>query len=313
MRAAVLDDVHDAWRQTRGVARLRQRVELTIFTSPFGDPSALRGIEILIANRERTRFTPELIAALPDARLLVQTGTHATHIDFAAAAERRLIVARASVGHSTGAAELAVGLMQAVLRRIPELDAAIRRGEWHTPTTAVLSGKTLGLVGFGGIGRHVARLGRAFGMRVLATSRTLTDAEAVAAGAERRDLDTLLGEADVVSIHAPLTKDTRGLLDARRLALMKPTAVLINTARGAVVDEAALVAALSGGRLAGAGLDVFAEEPMPATHPLTQLPNVVLTPHIGWPTDEGYERFADVACDIVVAYLDGREVPTFEH
>jgi phosphoglycerate dehydrogenase-like enzyme len=313
MRAAILDDVHDAWRQTRGAARLRERVDLTIFTAPFGDPSLLRGVEILIANRERTRFTRELIAALPDARLLVQTGNHANHVDFGAAAEHGLLVARASVGHSTGAAELTVGLMLAVLRRIPELDAAIRRGQWQTPKTAVLSGKTLGLVGFGGIGRHVARLGLAFGMRVLATSRTLTDAEAAAAGAERRDLDTLLGEADVVSIHAPLTKGTRGLLDARRLALMKPTAVLINTARGAVVDEAALVAALSGGRLAGAGLDVFSEEPMPATHPLTQLPNVVLTPHIGWPTDEGYERFADVACDIVVAYLDGREVPTFEH
>lgn len=311
MRAAVLDDVHDAWRHTRGVARLRERVDLTILTAPFGDPAALRGFEILIANRERTPFTRELLAALPDARLLVQTGNHANHIDFEAARDRKLVVARASAGHSTGAAELALALMLAVLRQIPRLDAAVRRGEWRTPKTAVLSGKTLGVVGFGGIGRHVARLGRAFGMRVLATSRSLTDAQAAAEGAERRDLDSLLREADVVSINTPLTGDTRGLLDARRLGMMKPTAVLINTARGAIVDEEALVEALSGGRLAGAGLDVFAEEPLRAGHPLTRLPNVVLTPHIGWPTDEGYERFAEVACDIVFAYLDGRDVPTF--
>lgn len=311
MRVAILDDVHDAWRSTAGVARLRQRADVTIFTGPFGQPSALRGFEILIANRERTRFTRELIAALPDARLVVQTGNHAHHIDFDAAAERGLQVARASAGFSTGAAELAIGLMLAVMRRIPELDASVRRGEWTTPRTFVLKGKVLGLVGFGGIARHVARIAQAFGMRVLATSRSLTDVDAAAEGAERRDLDALLRESDVVSIHAPLTKETRGLIDGRRLALLKPTAVLINTARGAIVDEAALVEALSRHTIAGAGLDVFAEEPLPAGHPLTELPNVVLTPHIGWPTDEGYERFAEVACDIAFAYLDGHEVPMF--
>ena len=148
-------------------------------------------------------------------------------------------------------------------------------------------------------------------MRVLAWSPRLTDAAAAASGAERRELDDLLRASDVVSIHATLAPESRGLLDARRLALMKPTAYLINTARGPIVDEAALVAALREKRIAGAGLDVFDQEPLPAGHPLTTLDNVVLTPHIGWPTDEAYERFADSAADVLIAYLDGRDVPRF--
>jgi phosphoglycerate dehydrogenase-like enzyme len=149
-------------------------------------------------------------------------------------------------------------------------------------------------------------------MRVLGWSRSLTDAAAAAAGAERRDLDDLLRQADVVTIHASLAPSSRGLIDARRLTLMKPTAYLVNTARGPIVDEAALVTALLERRIAGAGLDVFDREPLPAGHPLTRLPNVVLTPHIGWPTDDGYQRFAGSACDVLMAYLEGRQVPSFE-
>jgi phosphoglycerate dehydrogenase-like enzyme len=149
-------------------------------------------------------------------------------------------------------------------------------------------------------------------MRVLGWSPRLTDAAAAAAGAERCELDTLLAAADVVTIHASLTPTSRGLLDARRLALMKPTAHLINTARGPIVDEEALLAALTARRIAGAGLDVFDTEPLPADHPLTRLDNVVLAPHLGWPTDDGYQRFATSACDVLLAYLDGREVPQFK-
>ena len=320
MRIAILDDIHNAWDSTDGVRRLREHVDkdghpidVHIFTAPFGDPSALRGCDALIANRERTRFTRELLALLTGVRLIVQTGNHANHIDFAAAKDCGITIAKASAGGSIGAAELAIALALAVMRHIPASDAAVRRGEWTTPSTPVLHGKTLGIVGLGQVGSHVARIALAFGMRVLGWSRNLTAAAAQAAGAERCELDDLLRESDVVSIHASLTPTSRGLLDARRLALMKPTAYLINTARGPIVDEPALIAALTAKRIAGAGLDVFDQEPLPPNHPLTKLPNVVLTPHIGYPTDDGYRRFAAAACAVLLDYTDGRDVPHFDH
>jgi len=312
MRVAILDDVHQVWDQSEGVRRLRERAEVHVFTTPFGDPAALRGFDALVANRERTRFTRELLDRLPDVRVIAQTGNHANHIDFAAARDRGIVVAQASAGYSIGAAELAVALAAAVMRQIPASDAAVRRGEWRVASTPVLHGKTLGIVGLGRVGRHVARIGIAFGMRVLAWSPRLTGEAAAAAGAERRELDDLMAESDVISIHASLTPASRGLIDARRMGLMKRTAYLVNTARGPIVEESALVAALTGNRIAGAGLDVFDEEPLPAGHPLTALPNVVLTPHIGWPTDHGYQRFADAACEVLLAFMDGREVPQFE-
>lgn len=311
MKIAILDDIHDAWRTTAGVKRLRERAEVTIFTRPFGKPEALRGFDALIANRERTKFTRELFAQLPDVKVIAQTGNHAAHLDFKAAADAGVVIAQASGGYSIGAAELAIGLAQAVMRKIPACDAALRRGEWPTPLTPILHGKTLGLVGLGRVGQHVGRIGKAFGMRVLAWSPRLTDVLAAAGGAERRELDDLLAESDLVSIHVSLAASSRGLIDARRLALMKPSAYLVNTARGPIVTEAALVAALEERRIAGAGLDVFDQEPLPAGHPLTQLDNVVLAPHIGWPTDDGYERFASAAADVLLAYLDGRDFPRF--
>jgi phosphoglycerate dehydrogenase-like enzyme len=311
VRVAILDDIHHAYESTNGVRRLRERADVRIFTSAFGDPGALRGFDALIANRERTRFTRELLDTLPDVRIIAQTGNHAYHIDLAAAQQRGIVVARASGGFSTGAAELAIGLAMAVMRQIPVADQAVKRGEWRTPLTHVLHGKTLGIVGLGHVGRHVAKIANALEMRVLAWSPRLTDGVAAAAGAVRCELDDLLTQADVVSIHATLTPESRGLLDARRLALMKRTAYVINTARGPIVDEAALVSALAQRRIAGAALDVFDEEPLPTGHPLTTLPNVVLTPHIGWPTDEAYARFAESAADVLFAYMDGRDVPRF--
>jgi phosphoglycerate dehydrogenase-like enzyme len=314
MRVAVLDDVHEAWDGSDGVRRLRERAEVRVFTVPFGDPAALRGFDALIANRERTRFNRALLEQLPDVRVIAQTGNHAYHIDFAAAAERGIVIGRATGGFSHGAAELTFGLAIAAMRGIPSTDAAMKRGEWPRPMTSVLHGKTLGIVGLGRIGRHVATIGNAFGMRVIAWGRRLTPEAAQAAGAQSRELDDLLRESDVVSIHLTLAPEVRGLIDARRLGLMKRSAYLVNTARGPIVDEAALVAALREGRIAGAGLDVFDVEPLPAGHELARLPNVVLTPHIGWPTDEAYADFANAAADVLLAYLDGGEVPRFvEH
>jgi len=311
MRVAILDDIHKAYEGTAGLRRIREVAEARIFTGPFGEPTALRGYDAVVANRERTRFTRALLQELPDLRIIAQTGNHAYHIDLAAAAECSVIVAKAAGGFSRGAGELAIGLAIALMRQIPAVDSSVKRGEWCTPMTPVLHAKTLGILGLGHVGRHVAKIAKAFEMRVLAWSPRLTEEAALAAAAQRCELNDLLRESDVVSIHLTLSPESRGLLDAQRIGLMKPTAYLINTARGPIVDEVALVTALAEGRIAGAGLDVFDDEPLPAGHPLTKLQNVVLTPHLGWPTDEAYSHFADAAADVLLAYRDGREVPRF--
>ena len=311
MRVAILDDIHHAYERTNGVRRLRERAEVRIFTAPFGDPGALRGFDALVANRERTRFTRALLAQLPDARIIAQTGGHAYHIDLAAAQQQGIVVAKAAGGFSTGAAELAMGLAIALMRGIPAADTAVKSGAWPAMLGVELHDKTMGIVGFGHVGRHVARIAAAFGMRVLASSPRLDEQSATSAGVEARALDDLLRDSDVVSVHAALTPQTRGLVDARRLALMKRTAYLVNTARGPIIDAAALIEALAQRRIAGAALDVFDTEPLPAGHPLTRLPNVILTPHLGWPTDHRYAQFADAAADVLLAHLDGRDVPRF--
>lgn len=311
MRVAILDDIHRAYEGTTGVRRLRARAEVQIFIHPIGDPSMLRGFDALVANRERTRFTRSLLEQLPDLRIIAQTGNHAYHIDLSAAEERQIIVAKATGGFCTSAAELAIGLMIAVMRQIPSIDREVKLGRWPTPMTHVLRGKTLGIVGLGHVGRHVVKIARAFEMKVLAWGPRLSQEAASSVGAESCEIDDLLSCSDVVSVHATLSPQSRGLIDARRLRLMKPTAYLINTARGPIVDEPALCAALASGQIAGAGLDVFNEEPVTSAHPLTRLPNVVLTSHIGWPTDEIYKQFADAAADALLAYLDGQEVPCF--
>jgi phosphoglycerate dehydrogenase-like enzyme len=311
MRVAILDDIHHAYERTDGVRRLRERAEVRIFTAPFGDPAALRGFDALVANRERTRFTRALLAQLPDVRIIAQTGGHAYHIDLAAAQQQGIVVAKAAGGFSTGAAELAIGLAIALMRGIPAADTAVKSGAWPATLGVELHDKTMGIVGFGHVGRHVARIAAAFGMRVLASSPRLTEESATSAGIESRALDDLLRDSDVVSVHAALTPQTRGLIDARRLGLMKPTAYLVNTARGPIIDETALVDVLSKRRIAGAALDVFDTEPLPAGHPLSRLPNVILTPHLGWPTDHRYAQFADAAADVLLAHLDGRDVPRF--
>ena len=311
MRVAILDDIHRAYDVTEGVRRLRERAEVRIFTGPFGDPSALGGFDALLANRERTRFTRELFDQLPDLKIIAQTGTHINHIDLKAAKACGIVVAKAAAGHAYGAVELTVDLMIAVMRQIPIQDNAVKSGKWSTPLTPALHGKTLGLVGFGRIGRHVARVARALDMEVIAWGPRLTEAMAEEAGVRFSPLDDLLSESDVVSIHAALKPESRGLIDARRIGLMKPSAYLVNTARGPIVDEAALVEALAEGRIAGAGLDVFDEEPLQSGHALTRLSNVVLTPHMGWTTDYRYEVFATGAADVLIAYMDGQDVARF--
>jgi phosphoglycerate dehydrogenase-like enzyme len=230
-------------------------------------------------------------------------------VDLAAAAARGIVVTETE-GSAVNAFEHTVALMMALVRRVPQEDRAMRAGRWQTPPLGVdMAGKTLGVVGLGKIGGKMAAFGRLLGMRVLASGITLTDERAAAAGAARVDLDTLLRDSDVVTLHLRLSDKSRGLITARHLALMKPTAFLVNTARGPIVQEAALLDALRGGRIAGAALDVFDVEPLPAGHPLLALDNVVMTPHLGFVTAEGYAVFFGQAVEAIGAFLDGKTPP----
>lgn len=258
-------------------------------------------------NRERTRFDAELVAQLPDLELIVQTGSVSPNVDVSAATARGIAVAAAPglPNSIEGVAELALGLLLSLARRIPIHDRDTRAGRWHVAPTSMLSGGTMGIVGLGRMGRHLARLGRALNMHVLASGPTLTPERAAESGVEFAALDDLFRRSDAVFICARLSERTEGMVTRRLIDSMKPTAYLINAARGPIVDEIALVEALSEHRIAGAGLDVFGQEPVPLGHPLLKLDNVVLTPHIGWVTADNVRQFVDSCVEAIERYLDG--------
>jgi phosphoglycerate dehydrogenase-like enzyme len=310
-RLLVLDDYEGRIAGAPATARLRELAEVTVLDRPLGDGDngALAGVQVLLAIRERTRLDAALLARLPDLELVLQTGGHAYHVDQEAATGRGIVVAlsRRAQMASASVPELTFGLMLAVLRRIHPLAGELAAGEWPAAMGGTLAGRTLGILGLGRHGRPVARIAAAFGMVVLAwdrdPGREYPDDEPVT---ERLPLDDLLERSDVVSIHLKLSPASTGLLGSERLARLRPGAILVNTARGAIVDEMALADALRGGRLAGAGLDVFATEPLPADHPLRTAPNVVLTPHIGWKVEEVFAEWAGIAAEQLAAWLDGR-------
>jgi phosphoglycerate dehydrogenase-like enzyme len=308
-RLLVLDDYEGRVAGAPAMARLRDLAEVTVLDRPLtdGDLAGLADVRMLMAIRERTRLDGGLLDRLPRLELVLQTGGHAYHLDEAAATARGIVVALGRRARMPSAAvpELTFGLMIAVLRQIHPLAAELAQGAWPSAVGGTLAGRTLGILGLGRHGRPVARIAAAFGMRVLAWDRTGRYAAGEPAVA-RLPLDELLDRCDVVSIHLRLSPESRGLLDGERLARMRPRAILINTARGAIVDEQALVAALAAGRLAGAGLDVFATEPLPAGHPLRTAPNVVLTPHIGWKVEELFAEWVEIAADQLAAWLAGR-------
>jgi phosphoglycerate dehydrogenase-like enzyme len=311
MKVAVLDDYHHVFDGDPSIARLRRRTLVDVFTEKITSLEKLKDYPVLIALRERTRFDAAFFEQLPSLELIAQTGNHAYHVDVAAATRAGVLIGMASsdleamgaVARST--IELAFGLMLAVMRRIPQTDQAMRRGEWPSFAGRTLAGKKLGIVGLGRIGREVAALARAFGMEILAWGPSLTPERAAKSEARFIELDELLQAADVVTVHLRLSDESRGLLDERRLRLMRPHAVLINTARGAIIDEKALAQLLEEGAIAGAGLDVFAAEPLDRASPLRRLDNVVLTSHLGWPADSTYRTMAEGMVAIVEAYLEG--------
>lgn len=308
MKVTVLDDYQRAFAGTEAIQRLQQSADVQILTEKLPTQEALvralKGTQAIIPIRERTQFPASLLRSLTDLELISQTGSHAYHVDIDAATNAGIIVAMAPGSNAT--AELAFGLMLAVMRRIPQSDQAMRQGDWPLVLGYVLRGKTVGILGLGRIGTEVAEIGRAFGMNISAWGPTLTPERARRAQATYRLLEELLREADVVSVHLALSDQSKNLLNEARLRLMKKSAYLINTARGAIVEEKALVKILQESAIAGAALDVFVEEPLPAKHPLLQLDNVVLTPHLGWPTDSGFAGFAKNAVTNILDYMNGK-------
>ena len=307
MRIAVLNDYQRVAHTFADWSRLGEH-EVTFFHEPLDDPGqALAAFDVVCAMRERTAFPAEVFDRLPNLRLLVTTGMRNAAIDMDAAAAHGVTVCGTDVP-PTPTAELAWGLVLALVRHIPVEDAGVREGGWMTTVGVDLSGKTLGILGLGRLGSIVARYGQAFGMRLVAWSENLTAERASECGAELVRMDELFAQADVVTIHLVLSRRTRGLIGAHEIGLMKPTAFLVNTSRGPIVDEAALLEALESGRIAGAGIDVYEREPLPADHPLRSAPNTVLTPHLGYVTEHTYRVFYEQTVEDVETWLAGEPV-----
>jgi phosphoglycerate dehydrogenase-like enzyme len=312
LRCAILDDYQNVALSNADWSKLDSEVAIRVFTEHLGTAAdvvtALKDFAIVCAMRERTAFPRTVIEALPNLKLLITTGMRNASIDLAAAKERGVVVyGTPSVGNATAA--IATGLMIELARHIGYENGRLKAGAlWQTTVGLDLEGLTLALLGLGKLGRHMAEIGRAFRMNVIAWSQNLTPEKCAEAGVTYANRDDLFGQADFLSIHLQLSERTRGLVGEKELARMKSTAYLINTSRGPIVDEAALIAALRERRIAGAGLDVFDVEPLPLDHPLRTLDNVVLTPHLGYVVAQNYRAFFAGMVDDIRAFLDGKPV-----
>jgi D-3-phosphoglycerate dehydrogenase len=307
-KIVVPDDFPAVLTGTPAEARLRALSDVTVFTergAHIEDELIRRvnGAEAVLSLRAHSHFTERVLDACPSIRMISIWGTGTDNVDLGACEARGITVTNTPGINANSVAEHTMALMLAVARRFPEMDRGIHAGEWPRAMLAQLEGKMLGIVGFGAIGRRVAMLASAFGMRVLVFPWGSDNGRAAGAGARSVDVETLFRESDIVTLHLRLMPATEAFVDRDRLALMKPTAFLINTSRGRLVDEDALVDALRNARLAGAGLDVFHHEPLPAESPLLSLPNVVLTPHNAGTTPEVIEAGLGRAVENVAEYL----------
>jgi phosphoglycerate dehydrogenase-like enzyme len=316
-RVAILDDYAGLALDLADWSTVQTRSEVTVFDRHLSESEAvdaLRPFDVICTVRERMAFPRTLIERLPNLKLITIIGKSLPNLDMAAASERGVLVAHSNFASPRYSAvrdatpELTWGLMIATVRNLADEHRRMRDGGWQTTAGMTLSGKTLGLLGLGRIGQRMTEYAKVFGMQVIAWSQNLTEEAAAAAGARRVDKATLFEESDVVSIHLVLSERTRGLVGEPELALMKPQAYLINTSRGPIVDEAALIAALKNGRIAGAGLDVFDVEPPAPDHPLRSLPNVTLSPHLGYVTREMLAAFYSDSAEAVAAWLDGTPI-----
>ena len=307
-RVAVLDDYQKVARDMADWDSLPADVSVDFFQDHLSDEDdvarRLEAYEVVVAMRERTPFQGTLFSRLPNLKLLVTTGMRNASIDMSAAAEYGVTVCGTG-GLPYPTAELTWALILALARKVPTEDAATRNGEWQVTMGEGLQGKTLGVIGLGRLGSQVAKVGTAFGMNLVAWSQNLTEERASKFGARLVSKEELLSDSDIVTIHLVLSDRTRGLLGERDLSLMKPSAYLVNTSRGPIVDESALIGALESGTIAGAGLDVFDIEPLPLDHKLRTLPNTVLTPHMGYVTAETYRIFYRDAVENIAAFLSG--------
>ena len=311
VRIAILDDYQDVALQMTDWSVLPKDVEVQVFRDHVKDQDAvverLKDFDIVMAMRERTPFPRSLLERLPKLRLLTTTGMRNAAIDLPAAADCGVVVCGTG-GVLYPTAELTWGLILALFRHIPREDRATRGDQWQVSMGIGVHGKTLGVIGLGNLGSQVATVGKAFQMSVLAWSQNLTAERAAKFGVTLVSKDELLSQSDIVTIHLVLSQRTSGLLGARELGLLKSTAYLVNTSRGPIVDEQALVEALEKKTIAGAALDVFDEEPLPLDHPLRRLENTVITPHIGYVTAETYKIFFDQTVENIRAFLNGAPV-----
>ena len=312
-RLAIIDDYQNVALAMTDWSPLAGDVSISVFNDHLDDENALadrlRDFEIICVMRERTPFAESLLKRLPKLEHLFTPGMGNASIDVAAAGRQGVVVS-GSPTLAPPTAELAWGLIVALARKITAEERATHAGEWQTSIGEGLHGKTLGIIGLGRIGKLVAQVGHAFGMTVMAWSPNLTPERCVGTPARYVEKEELLGRSDVVTIHLRLGDGTRALLSRREFELMKPTAFLINTSRGPIVDERALVEALETGAIGGAGLDVFDVEPLPLDHPLRKTPNTVITPHLGFVTVENYRVFFQAAVENIRAWLDGKPINT---
>ena len=307
MKVAILDDYQNVALRLADWSAVRRHAEITVFNDHIADPSAvverLRPFDAICVMRERTPLTREILQQLPNLKLIASTGPRNASINSQTATD--LGIAVTATGYdSTPTIEFTWSLILASVRNIDREAASLKAGGWQTSLGANLRGRSLGVVGLGNIGTEVARIGVAFGMKVIAWSQNLTEEKASAAGATLVDKQTLFREADIVTIHLVLSSRTKGLIGPLEFALMKPTARIVNTSRSPIVDEVALIEALQARRIAGAAVDVFDVEPLPPDHPFRKLENVLATPHIGYVTEDLYRTFYGDAAANIAKWLE---------
>jgi phosphoglycerate dehydrogenase-like enzyme len=316
VRAAILDDYQNVAMQFADWSPIAKDVEIKVFNKPFADHGetirALQGFAVIVGMRERTPFPRKVIEALPDLKLLITTGARNNSFDVKACAERGITVSGTGAAGSptTG---VAFGLMLELTRRIGFENARLKAGApWQVTIGRDLDGLTLGILGLGKLGQRSAAVGKAFGMKIIAWSQNLTAEKANAGGADLVSKDDLFRNADFVTIHNVLSERSRGLVGAKELGLMKKSSYLINTSRGPIVDEKALIAALQAKSIAGAGLDVFDVEPLPLDHPFRKMDNVVITPHLGYVSEQNYRKYFPDIVEDIRAWLNGKPVRIIE-
>jgi len=308
MRIAILDDYQNVSQQFADWSGLAADHDITVFNNPLSDRAAqLQAFDIICAMRERTLFDRALIEQLPNLKLLVTTGMRNASIDSAACADRGVLVCGTG-SHGQAAGELTFALIMALARVLPQEIASLRAGTWQQSIGRALYGSTLGIIGLGRIGEQMASFAKPFGMNVLAWSQNLTQERCAEAGATYAQKNDLLAQSDFVTIHLKLSDRTTRFFGAVEFAGMKPDAYLVNTSRGPIVDQGALIDAVTNGTIAGAALDVYDEEPLPANHPLLGVPNLLLTPHLGYVTRETYAMFYGETVEAIKAFLAGEPV-----